>query len=449
MFKKWLMPLCFLLIILSQHSWQTVRSERPLQKVLLISVDTLRPDFLGTYRAEMNDSPNLDQFASQNVVFSNVTSQAPSTLISHKSIFYSLYPSIHKTTNRTLPEELLITPLQTLQQIGFQTAAFVGGGELNRKFGLAKGFGTYWEAGTYSDTDLTESLDTLEHKVIEWLETNHDQKFFLFLHTYEMHCPYYPPKKYRDRFAGWYKGDIDPRRKCGDNYYNLRNLSSDDLRFVRDLYSAQLAFVDNFIGNLFNKLKNLNIYDETLIIFLSDHGESLGERGYVGHNQLYKTQLHVPLIFHIPGISALQIESPVEALDIMPTVFNLLNLKSPYRFQGRDLMPLVLRPEKGEAGKVLFSEQSGKVRVQKGPMIAIFAQDQNESAEVYDQRNDPMESINVAKQNSEFLRSSKQAYLKMRKDWEATASKFVISDPRDPKLDEDTKAQLMGLGYIR
>lgn len=347
------------------------------------------------------------------------------------------------------PEQVLISPLQTLQQVGFQTAAFVGGGELSRKFCLAKGFDNYWESGTYSDTDSTESLDTLKNEVVEWLERNHDQNFFLFLHTYEMHCPYYPPKKYKDLFTGWYKGDIDPRRKCGDNYYNLRNLSPDDLRFVRDLYSAQLAFVDNFIGNLFDKLKNLNIYDETLIIIVSDHGESLGEGGYVGHNQLYKTQLSVPLIFHIPGISACQIASPVEALDIMPTVFHLLNLKSPYRFQGSDLMPLVSKPEKKESRRVLFSEQSGKVRVQKGHMVAIFAKDDDGSAEVYDFRNDAMESLNVAPQNPEFVRSCKQDYLKMRKDGEPTASKFVITNSREPVLDEDTKAQLKSLGYIR
>jgi hypothetical protein len=84
-------------------------------------------------------------------------------------------------------------------------------------------------------------------------------------------------------------------------------------------------------------------------------------------------------------------------------------------------MPLVLRPEKGEADRVVFSEQSGKIRVQKGDMIAIFSQDEDGSAEVYDQRIDPMELINVAQQNPEFVKSSKQDYLKMIKDGKATA----------------------------
>ena len=120
----------------------------------------------------------------------------------------------------------------------------------------------------------------------------------------------------------------------------------------------------SFMGQLFKKLKALGIYDQTLIVFLSDHGESLGERGYIGHNQLYQVQLHVPLILHIPGIQAMQIHAPLESLDVMPTIFELLKIQSKSNaFQGQSIVPLIQNPNAFDENRPLISEQKGQVRV--------------------------------------------------------------------------------------
>jgi arylsulfatase A-like enzyme len=437
------------LTLIAELSSQPAAPEKPVQKVVLISIDTLRSDFLGCYGSERNYTSNLNRFALENVLLMNATSQAPSTAISHKSILYSLYPSIHKTSRNHIPCEQLTSPLQALQSLGFKTAGFVGGGELSHKFGFSKGFDTYWEARTYSDTDAEESLRELERRVSEWLDQYYREKFFLLVHTYEVHCPYFPPKQYRDQFAGWYGGEIDPRGKCGDNYYNLRPLSPVDLRFVRDLYTAGIAYVDDFLGRLFEKLESLDVYDETLIIFLSDHGESLGERGYVGHNMLHNTQLQVPLILKIPGVPPTRVEAPVETIDVIPTVFSVLKIDPPYPFQGKNLISLISGHDSFGPGRPLISEQSGKVRVRRGDMVSIFQPNGDVSAEVYDLRTDPEELNNLAFSQTGFAKSCEAEYRKMLQQAKDLASKFVIEDTVPLIPDEQTQQQLRALGYIR
>ena len=159
----------------------------PVDKVLLISIDTLRPDFLSSYNPELDTSPNIDRFGSEGTIFTDVLAHASSTARSHKSILYSLYPSVHKTSKSTVPEEKLVSPLETLQQAGFTTAGIVGGGQLKAEFGFSKGFDEYIELPPITRANQIEAL---EKKSFRWLGEHRDDKFFLFLHTYEPHCPY-------------------------------------------------------------------------------------------------------------------------------------------------------------------------------------------------------------------------------------------------------------------
>jgi arylsulfatase A-like enzyme len=427
-------------------SCQSVQGAKPVQKVILISIDTLRPDYLGCYNNRMETSPNIDEFASENVLFTNATSHAPSTAISHKSILYSLYPAVHQSSTNSVPEEKIKSPIETLRLNGFKTAAFVGGGQLSRKFGFARGFDTYQEGGKYNPSDSRESLETLETSVNAWLDRNSQDKFFLFLHTYQVHCPYYPPVDYRNR-AAWYTGRINPREACGDNYYNLRKLSSTDIRYIRDLYAGEVQYVDDFIGRLLEGLKDRDIYEETLIVFFSDHGESLGERGYIGHNLLYSTHLSIPLILKIPGVSGTRVDHPVEGIDIMPTVFSVLNLKRPYRFQGRDLLPIVTRKALVKRSRIQIAEQSGRVRIKKGKMVAIFSPRGGQPEEVYDVEKDPAERTNLIRTQHLFLAECKREYSNLIKSSRDLASMFVIPESGAPALDEQTKEQLKSLGY--
>ena len=420
-----------------------------IQRVILISIDTLRADFLGAYNPEMKTSPNIDQFASENIVFENATSQGPSTAISHKSILYSVYPAVHKTTKESVPTETHRSPLEILQSKGFKTAAFVGGGQLARKFGFAKGFDSYWEAaGKGKRSKEHYNLEVIENSTMEWLNQNHKEKFFLFVHTYEVHCPYNPPDEYAQKYASWYQGPVNPGGKCGDNYYNQQQLTAEDVQYIRDLYAGSVNFVDDFIGRLIARLKKLGIYDDTMIVFLSDHGESLGERGYVGHNFVYEVQLKIPLIFHIPGYKGKRIEDPVLGIDVMPSIFEALGLGRSYPFQGRNLLPVINGATEFEKDRVMIAEQNTRMRVRKGEWACIFSRNGSPADELYNLDDDPEQRSNIAGEHPEKVKELKGLYAKMLDSSKELSARFVLGESSRPKLDDATKEQLEALGYV-
>jgi arylsulfatase A-like enzyme len=419
--------------------------EAVVDKVLLISIDSLRPDFLTCYNSDLDTTPHLARFASESTLFTDVLSHAASTAISHKSLFYSLYPSVHKTSRKTVPDEDVVSPFEALQQNGFLTAGFIGGGQLNTKFGFGKGFDEYVVLPPLKEGSQVE---TLQSESLRWLGEHHDEKFFLFLHTYEPHCPYVPPDEYANKYAGWYQGDIDPADKCGSTYYNELEMTSDDYQFVRDLYAAEVAYVDSFLGRLFEELKRLELYDETLIVFTSDHGESLGERNYIGHNRLYNQQLRVPLIVKLPGTEPSRVDAPLESIDVMPTILAAVGVAPPYPFQGQNLIPLMEGnvPPGGERFRV--ARQGKTISVHRGPWHLLFSQSEDE-AELYDLRSDPEELENLASENPEVMEDLKKDYARLMQDSKDLSAKFVLRDGGRPRLDKKTREQLKALGYVQ
>jgi arylsulfatase A-like enzyme len=421
---------------------------RKVSKVILISIDTLRADFLGSYNKRWKTTPNLDRFAAENLLFTNVVSQAPSTAISHKSIFYSLYPAIHKTSKESVPMEKQKSPIEVLQRSGFKTAAFVGGAQLSRKLGFARGFDTYWEpAGKRGPEEQKQNLKEIEPLAFDWLRQNRTDKFFLFLHTYEVHRPYDPPQRYVDRFVERYDGNVERKGNCGATYYNKRPMSAEDYEYIRQLYSAGVAYVDDFMARLLTHLKALNLYDHTMIIFISDHGESLGERGYVGHNQLYNVQLQIPLIIRLPGAEARRIESPIEAIDIMPLIFSVFRLEPDIPFQGIDLLPIIVDAKEPPRDRVRISEQNDRVRVQKGTLVYLFSRSNPDRNEMYDLQKDPEERNNLFRKSSETI-NFKGVYFRMLQDARQISSQF-ISKREEPQIDRELEEQLKALGYTQ
>lgn len=419
---------------------------QPIQKVILISVDTLRADYLGCYNPKMKTSPALDEFASRNIICRNVTSQSATTAPSHKSIFYSVYPSIHKTSIRTVPQEKEKSPMEIIRAQGFKTAAFTGGAQLSHSFGFARGFDTYWEPR--EDPGIKHRIGETQKLVFEWLENHYNDKFFLFLHTFEVHCPYDPPTWFFQKWAGWYKGLIR-KDKCFPDYFLSRRTSTEDYDYIQSLYSAEVNYVDNFLGHLFQKLKTLGIYDQILIIFLSDHGESLGEHGYIGHSQPYQVQLHVPLILHIPGIASTRLDAPLELLDVMPTIFELLGIESePGLFQGKSLMPLIRDQRAFDKSRPLISEERGRVRVRIRDLALIFSLDGKTHEELYNLKIDPHELQNIAKVNRKLVEQLKAAYFQMLTTSKDLSARFILEAGKKPNWSEETAEQLKALGYV-
>jgi arylsulfatase A-like enzyme len=416
----------------------------PIDRIVLISIDTLRADFLGCYNPQMKTSPELDEFAGRNVIFRNVTSQAPTTAPSHKSIFYSVYPNVHKTTIHTMPQEKVKSPIELIRTAGFQTAAFTGGGQLSHTLGFSKGFDTYWEPKV--STKFKHSFAEMEPAAFNWLEKHYKDKFFLFLHTYEAHCPYDPPEQFYVKWSAWYGGNLSKYTACS-NYY-LPHQTPTDYEYIRSLYSAEVNYVDSFVGRVFQKLKALGIYENTLIIFLSDHGESLGEKGYVGHSQLYQVQLHVPLILHIPGVAPTQIDAPLELIDVMPTIFELLKIKSAYPFQGKSIMPLVYEPRVFERNRPLISEERGRVRIRSGDFALSFYPQGEPLEELFNLRTDPQEFEDISNNEPVTVKRLKDRYFQIVNESRNLSSLFILDSKNQSEMDQETMEQLKALGYV-
>jgi arylsulfatase len=417
----------------------------PIKKVILISIDTLRADYLGCYNPKAKATPEIDHFAANNILCKDVTSQSATTAPSHKSIFYSLYPSIHKTSMRGIPKETAQSPVEVIQSNGFRTAAFTGGGQLSHSFGFARGFETYWEPKT--DPFVKHQTEEMQSAAFSWLEHHSDEPFFLFLHTYEVHCPYSPPPAFFQKWAAWYDGPV--KDTCYPSVRLGRRLSPVDFEYIRSLYSAEVNYIDFFIGQLLQKLKTLKIYDETAIIFLADHGESLGEQGYIGHNQLHQVQLHVPLILHLPGIQSMKINAPLESIDVMPTIFDVLPIASrPTVFQGKSILPLIRNPKTFDQNRPLISEEPGQVRVKINRYAAIFSQDGSFADRLYDMQSDPLELQNIAAKNTQLIQKMKLPYFEMIARTKNLSDQFVLERGQHSVVDEHTQEQLQSLGYV-
>jgi arylsulfatase A-like enzyme len=315
-------------------------SKRPDINVILISIDTLRADHLGCYGYEKETSPNLDAFSREALIFSQAIAQAPSTLHSHASILSSLLPHHHRASwaaKTRLPEAVTSLP-EVLRDAGYQTAAFTGGGQMDRVFGLDQGFDLYQQPGS-------ERFNGTVARSIEWLQQERTQPFFLFLHTYEPHHPYAPPPEdlalFEEEYTGTLPDDIsvDLLRRINRNEIEI---DDQDLAHIVAAYDGEIRSMDAGFGHLIEFLRDQSLYVDTLIVFTSDHGEEFGEHGKIGwhSHSLYDELLRVPLIVKLPGNASAGavVEDQVRSLDIAPTILEILGLEAPASFFGSKLV---------------------------------------------------------------------------------------------------------------
>ena len=246
--------------------------------VLIITSDTTRADHLHCYGNRKIGTPVIDSLARNGILCSHAISPSSSTLPAHSSLMTGLYPVHHGVrANGTFQLDDNITTLaERLKSSGYRTGAAISAFVLDSRFGLAQGFDQYFDDLTkgikYSAHMFRERAAELTNEpVFSWLRETRDEPFFLWVHYFDPHAVYLPPEPYRSQYS--------------DN-----------------LYDGEIAYTDAQIGALLDELKRLGVYEKTLIIFTSDHGEGLGEHGELTHSLLiYDSTLHVPMIFSAPA----------------------------------------------------------------------------------------------------------------------------------------------------
>jgi arylsulfatase A-like enzyme len=433
--------------------------------VVFISVDTLRADHLGCYGYNRNTSPNIDRLASEGVLFSNAFSVSSWTLPAHISMFTSMYSTSHGViTGEDYLDDSRITLAEVLKKEGYATAAFISGAYLrDPRYGFEQGFDLY-DASIINDAaplkDVMKASQvitspSLNKAAKNWLEKNHRKKFFLFLHYIDVHSDYIPPPPYDTRFDPDYRGPID-----GLNIQKLKlkpAMNPRDLFHVIALYDGEIAFTDHYIGEMSLVLKELGVYDNTMIILTSDHGEEFFEHGQLGHKRsLYDEVLRVPLIFKFPYNWKANRKSNklVSIIDIKPTILDYLGIERHQEMQGYSLLPLVNGGKR--SGKPLvysrFEHELVAVRSARSKLIHHL---QLPEKELYDLVNDPGEKINLLdKKTNEEIAKKEEGYLSSLLHWiniqhQLSESLPQTSNEKDFELSEEMKEELKSLGYMQ
>jgi len=310
--------------------------------VILVSIDTLRPDHLGAYGYERDTSPVLDELALESLVFENAFSPSPWTLPAHASLFTGLYPEEHGAGHAAPFVPLgagVATLAEHLRAAGYRTLAFSAGGVMSRSNGLARGFERWTE---WTKANLRSVLPG----VFAELETRADRPVFLFLHTYDVHGPYAEWER-PDAEAAAGPDEAEWRRIRGIRYHDYLLLDRfGGLDGVVAAYDAGIRSVDAQLGSLFERLREIGMYDPALIIVTSDHGESLYERGlYIGHSySLHDEEIGVPLIVRLPEASrAGRSRDLVSLVDVVPLVLHVTGAPAPENLSGVDPLRILDR----------------------------------------------------------------------------------------------------------
>ncbi len=319
------------------YATQSPRPKGAGPNVVFVTVDTLRADHLGCYGYERPTSPFLDSLAAEGTLVADASSAASWTKPATGTILTGLYPSRHGALYHgsmlTLPEGEK-TLAEAFRERGWVTAGFVANPNLKKVFGFDRGFDVYFDSpvedtvtlacirGTWFGGLLMKLLRhqfnwnyendilRMNEEVLPWLEKNHDQRFFLYAHYIDPHIPYDPPARYREEFA----------QDHGPVLFNER------MRKVGiDLYDGEIRYTDDGLKELVTKLKELEVWDNTLFVLTSDHGEEFFEHDVLGHGfSLYQEVVHVPLILRGPGVPADRVlTDAVQILDLPATVLAL------------------------------------------------------------------------------------------------------------------------------
>jgi arylsulfatase A-like enzyme/Flp pilus assembly protein TadD len=288
--------------------------------LVVVTIDTLRPDHLGCYGYSKIETPAVDGIARAGVLFENAVTQTPLTPPSHASIFTGLYPTAHhvRDTGGFILSPSTTTLATILHGQGWDTAAFISSAVLKKLFGLNQGFAVYddqmprpGKGHEFTEDAERRAGDTVD-RAIRWLEGQAGKPYFLWVHVYDPHAPYNPPAPFSQKYK--------------DN-----------------LYDGEIAYTDHELGRLFDAVRQKAPAGQTLIAVLSDHGESLGEHGEYSHGVfLYDSTLRIAFVLSGPGIPAgLRVKQQARTIDFLPTILELMGGQAPATVQGASLMPFL------------------------------------------------------------------------------------------------------------
>jgi hypothetical protein len=481
--------------------------------VVLIIVDTLRPDYLGCYRDQDDLTPQIDRLAADGILFTQAWAHSPITGPSHAALFTSRYPlatGVLNNSSANLPHELPLLA-EILQVHGYATGAAISLPPLRHALGFDRGFTLYDDRFGVSlmvtaDTLLTRALNILAEL---------SEPFFLWAHFCDPHEPYnahgliertatltvdreviaqLPASTHTvETFDLTLPAGEATIRVRADHPFMMRKIAlqrlqgirpkfvhedplwepttdykaiigaqgarqvrliigiSDQIRDkqeLRERYSREVTFVDHHVGALLDTLRSRDLYDESMIVFISDHGEALGEHGHIGHiHTLYDPMVRIPMIIKPPlgtgSAPGQRREDPVALIDVTPTILAQLGLAAPTGARGRNLLPaqagdtppLVLcETHVPQADQDLYGLWDSRYKIILAPAEGLH--------EVYDRQEDPAEQHDLFSPDDSLAQA-----------WQHRLQEALTELQRQERhtdevtIDPETERQLKALGY--
>lgn len=399
---------------------------------VVVSLDTLRADHVGAYGAGEGRTPVLDALATSGALFEAATTTFPSTTASHMSLMTGLYPSVHEVLAPPAALDRVVPTLaQLLAPAGYRTAAVTENGMIGARAGFLRGFDSYKEFKDAHATDASGHVEKVLDSGISWLERHRNERFFLFLHTYQVHGPHNPPAEF-DRFGVADVPETLPLKKQDA------------------LYRGEILYTDQQMQRLLDSLDALNLADNTVLIVTADHGEAFGERGIVGHgHDLTQEIMHIPLLIRAPGVAkpGLRVEGRASLVDIPPTVLDLAGVPIPPSVQGRTLVAQMA----GESDEdvVVYAE----VPLKGVPTLAIWEAGTkwlfpgpDEPTQVFDVSGGvETQLVDVSREVLDRGNAHREEFnARVR----ASRAGLATGGAGHADIDDETKDQLRALGYI-
>jgi arylsulfatase A-like enzyme len=430
------------------------------RNVLFIVVDTLRWDRLASYGHHRVTSPHLDALAEEGVRFEYAYATAPWTMPSVASMITGLYPTGHGVLTAMTGMPLSSRTLaEILRERGFRTAGVVSNHLiLNRRGrGFTQGFDVY--KGSESKGHDHMSTQGVTEQSLEILDqlAKRDAPFLLFVHYFDPHFNYLAHREVD--FAPPRVGRLDGSQDIHQLRRMLARLSKEEIAYLMDLYDEEIHFTDAGIGRLLERLRELDLYDTTLIVVSSDHGEEFRDHGWLGHTRtLYQELVRVPMVISAPGhrSAARVVEEPVSLVSITPTILELVGIEEPgARFHGPSLAGRV-RGEPGdgapayvlaEVGFLPPGMPQGPKRAFKktlvGPRYKLIRDEESGALELYDLIEDPGETNNLADAKPEV-----RDRMLRELDAQLARAREGATQPDIKHLTEEEIETLRELGYV-
>jgi len=411
--------------------------------ILLISIDTLRADHLPVYGYDTIETPTIEALARNSVVFEQAFTHVPLTLPAHTSILTGLLPYQHGVRSNVgfRLNQRHSTLAQQLKRAGYATGGAVSSAVLRADTGIANGFDFFDDEMTGANpgahvTEIQRTGSETVHRALGWIETVQKRGnaagspettgIFLFVHLYEPHAPYAPPRRF--------------------------------LLPGRTPYDGEIVYSDEILAQLFSQLKRLGLYDSSLIILLSDHGEALGDHGESDHGVfLYREVMRVPLIIKLPEgrNGGKRVEQAVQLVDVAPTIGDWAGLGDPSAGPGTSLLPVLAGSTLPEERQIYAESMYSRLHFGWKELYSLTNGDYSyilaPREELYDARRDPEELANLLPLGAhpgeaETGGDLAQVYASMRAGL-LPHVKAGSLEPGEP-ISEQEAAKLRALGYL-